>query len=100
MPTPELFRSQPPFPDGLPTCDLTELSYKKLLAGDPDESSRLFQACTDTGFFLLDLRDLSEGQELLHDAEGLYKVTQEFGSLDDTEKAKYRNTGKARYIFG
>lgn len=99
MPSPEIFGSQPPFPDNVPTCNLARLSYGKLLAGDHDESNRLFQACIDTGFFLLDLRGMTEGEELLHDAEGLYKLNHDFTALDGTEKSKYRINGKHQ-IFG
>ena len=89
MPTAELINSQPPFPDNVPTCDLSKLSYAKLLAYDPAESDELFRACKETGSFLLDLGCTTEGASLLKDAEGVLQVDREFGALDNLEKSKY-----------
>lgn len=46
----------PPFPDDVPTAPLLRLSLQKLVSGDAQESARLWKACTELGFFYLDLR--------------------------------------------
>ena len=39
----------------LPIASLSTISLEKLLAKDADESSKLFDACRNHGFFYLDL---------------------------------------------
>ncbi len=89
MPTAELINGQPPFPDSVPTCDLSKLSYARLLENDLAESDRLFEACKETGFFLLDLRRTTEGESLLRDAGGVLQVGRQFSALEIAEKSKY-----------
>ncbi len=89
MPTAELINGQPPFPDNLPTCDLSKISYRRLLANDPAESNKLFRACKETGFFLVDLQGATEGEKLLQVAEGVLQVDREFGALSELEKSRY-----------
>ena len=89
MPTLDLINSQPPFPEDIPTCDLARLSYARLLAYDPAESDKLFQACKETGFFLLDLQNNIDGESLLKDAEDVLQVDRDFSRLDEQEKSRY-----------
>lgn len=46
----------PPFPADVPTAPLLRLSLQKLIDKDALESTRLWKACTELGFFYLDLR--------------------------------------------
>ena len=46
----------PPFPKDISTAPLLRLKLQKLLDNDPTETERLWQACTNEGFFYLDLR--------------------------------------------
>lgn len=86
-----------PFPSNVPTAPLLRISLSKLLANDPEENTRLWQACCDLGFFYIDLRlssqqqsdALVDGEELLRDVEKLFLVQKEFFKLNDEEKAKY-----------
>lgn len=86
-----------PFPSNVPTAPLLRISLSRLLANDPEENTRLWQACCDLGFFYIDLRLPSDrrqdvpvdGEELLRDVEKLFLVQKEFFKLDDEEKAKY-----------
>lgn len=89
MPTEEIFRSQPPFPDDVPTCNLPRLSYGRLLARDPAESKRLFEASTHNGFFLLDLQDTPEGESFTKDAVGVLELDREVSALDISEKLRF-----------
>jgi isopenicillin N synthase-like dioxygenase len=89
MPTAALINSQPPFPDNVPTCDLSKLSYRRLLAKDPAESDKLFRACKETGFFLIDLQSIAEGESLLKHAESLLQLDHEVGALSNLEKSRY-----------
>ena len=99
MPTKELFSAEPPFPVGVATIDLHKLSHEKLLANDPTESARLFQACKKTGFFLLNLQDSVAGKRLIRDAEGVFQLDREVVSLSRTEKLKYASRPPVR-VFG
>ena len=46
----------PPFPADVPTAPLLRLRLQKLIDKDPLELTRLWKACTELGFFYLDLR--------------------------------------------
>lgn len=89
MPTAGRINSQPPFPNNVPTCDLSKLSYGRLLAKDQAESDKLFRACKETGFFLIDLQSTAEGENLLKDAEGVLQLDCEMGALSNLEKSQY-----------
>jgi hypothetical protein len=69
-----------------------------MLAGDVTESYKLFQACSSTGFLLLDLRGTDNGEDLITDAEGLLEVDREVSALDRDEKSKYAKP--PMYIYG
>lgn len=60
--------SYPPFPKGLPTIALPKISLEKLLNNDEDEARILFDICTRTGFFYLDLTDHPKGRKLWESA--------------------------------
>ncbi|KAI9726899.1 MAG: hypothetical protein M1828_000247 [Chrysothrix sp. TS-e1954] len=51
----ETFPGLPPFPTDVPTAPLLRLSLRKLLDDDQDENQRLWEACTELGFFYLDI---------------------------------------------
>lgn len=89
MPTAAILSKQPPFPTDIPLYDVAKLSYPSLLAGDVMESRKLFEACKETGFFLLDLRDTPQGERLLKEAEGMLELTRKFSALEEAEKAKF-----------
>lgn len=99
MPTVEILSSHPPFPDDVPTYPLPRLSYGRLLAGHQSESRKLFQACIDTGFFLLDLRGTPEGEGLITDAEGIFELDREVSALKNSEKTRY-GTKPPLFLFG
>jgi isopenicillin N synthase-like dioxygenase len=95
----KIIGSQAPFPDDVPTYDLPKVSYRRLLAGDVAESDKVFQACKDTGFFLLDLAGPQQGERFLKDAEEILMLAEEFSELDDAEKSEYR-LQQPHHIFG
>ena len=51
------FPGLPDFPNYIPTAPLLRLELQKLIKNDASETSRLWHACTNEGFFYLDLRD-------------------------------------------
>ena len=51
-----------PLPKGLPTIELPKISLTKLLNNDETEAQTLFDICTRTGFFYLDLMDHPKGR--------------------------------------
>lgn len=92
MPTQAYFDSQPPFPDDVPLASLPRISLQKLVSHDLVESNALFEACTECGFFLLDLRNAGHGDELLGLAEQLFQLAERFGEALPEEKSKYPRT--------
>ncbi|KAE8353100.1 oxidoreductase [Aspergillus coremiiformis] len=89
MPTQTYFDKCQPFPEGVPTATLSRISYAKLLAHETDESTALFNACRDTGFFELDFQDDTAGQAFLQTAEAMFHVTEEVHAMDVAELMKY-----------
>jgi len=53
----------------VPVADLPIFSLGELGDHDTDEAKRLFDACLEYGFFLLDLKSSKIGESLFHDAE-------------------------------
>ena len=50
------------FPENVPTVELEKVSLSKLLNGDKSEAKRVFDICTTTGFFYLDVLDHPVGR--------------------------------------
>ncbi len=90
--TVDSFPGLPPFPDNVPTVNLTHVSFLKLQTGDVTEVDHLFQACKQWGFFLLDLRDTIQGSTLLDLADQVLQIGKNVFDLDLEEKNKYRMT--------
>lgn len=86
----------PPFPDDVPTAPLLILSFDKLRNNDNEEIKRLIRACEDIGFFYLDLR--GPGDDILEDADKLFKVSEELYDLSLEEKQKYDFMHKNSYF--
>lgn len=115
-----------PFPDDVPTAPLLRISLQKLLKNDPSEALKLFRACTNEGFFYLDLRTAivndaaySDGhatdiqtnghgisvsdsyidpEKLLSDADKLFDIGEEFFKLPTEEKLKYDFKDQGSYF--
>ncbi len=68
---------------------MSTLSLETLLAGDKKESARLFEACKNDGFFLLDLRRASIGASLLTVVEELFKANEALFDEGPEELNKY-----------
>lgn len=90
--TVDCFPGLPPFPDDVPIADLPHISLTKIQARDDTEVDRLFQACKDWGFFLLDLRDNVDGSSLLNLANQFFEIGKNVFDLDLEEKQKYKMT--------
>ncbi|ESZ95458.1 oxidoreductase [Sclerotinia borealis F-4128] len=88
-----------PFPGDVPTAELKTLTLSKLLAGDVDESSHLFKACTTSGFFLLDLRGTPSGEELLQNGKDIIELSHTLFNLELSEKLKYSASLKNHYGY-
>ena len=91
------FPDIPPFPASVPTAPLLRISLSKLQSNDVRESARFFQACKALGFFYLDLRDASEGQEILGQLDDLFDVGKRLFELELEEKRKYDFSGQGSY---
>ncbi|MCJ1248961.1 hypothetical protein MMC30_006182 [Trapelia coarctata] len=81
--------SYPPVPSDVPIAELKRLSYSKLLKNDKVESKALFEACKNSGFFLLDLQDTPKGEQMLQVVEDMFGIKEEFSELQGEEKTKY-----------
>lgn len=113
-PSPPLthFPTLPAFPSTLPTAPLLRISLQKLLDSDATESTRLWEACKDVGFFYLDLRgavgkvnvgedgvgEKVNGDSLLGDADELFGVAEEFFGLPVEEKGLYDFKSRGSYF--
>lgn len=83
MPTLKYFAEHPQFPSDVAVADIPTLSFETLKANSSDqESLKLFEACQEHGFFLLNLADSEEGEQLLKNAEGMFKLCAETLNLD------------------
>jgi hypothetical protein len=89
MPTEKLFSQCPEFPSTVPVADLPILLLDKLCEDDEDETKKLFDACREYGFFLLDLRSSKAGETLLHDAERMFELTTTTLNLNQSVLDKY-----------
>lgn len=98
------FAGLPPFPDDVPTVPLLRISLQKLIDNDTAELSRLWEACTELGFFYLDMRDAQSqdsslrGDDFLADCDRLFEVAKEFYQLPVEEKVKYDFKAKGSYF--
>lgn len=117
------FEGIPPFPNTVPTAPLLRISLEKLLAGDGEEEERVWDASCKLGFFYLDLRSSNtqtnghvnghsrsqggdsedkitalSGDELLNDADKLFKVGGEVLGLSMEEKQKYDFKDQGSYF--
>lgn len=70
-------------------ADIPTLSFQKLQAGDGEESRRLYEACREQGFLLLDLRGSPEGEILLQDGEKMFDLIATTLNLDQDTLNKY-----------
>ena len=99
---PSTFPDLPPFPDNVPTAPLLRLSLQKLMNGDKHESEAFVKACTELGFFYLDLRGSMVGEKVLTDAERLFDVQKGLFDMELEEKRRFDfvNHGERKSLFG
>lgn len=90
----------PPFPEGLHTAPIAQISSKKLVAKDKEEARRVLEACQTFGFFYLDLTDSPEGLRLVNEAEDLLNLAKESFSARDPEDQKKWHLQKGVSMFG
>lgn len=89
MPTDRYFERYPPFPSDVSVVNLNCLSFTKLLANDALESRKLFQACQETGFFLINLKGSDEGETMLTHAETAFDLNERIHQVEKVELQKY-----------
>lgn len=89
MPTAEYFAQIPSFPDDVPIANIPRISLSKLQAKDVAASQSLFEAATDTGFFLLDLNGSPTGDHLLKETETAFETSKAFYGCSLEEKSKF-----------
>ncbi|MCJ1471416.1 hypothetical protein MMC13_000055 [Lambiella insularis] len=82
-------KSCPSFPSDVPTAQLKKLSYRNLLSDHTRESEALFDSCKTYGFFLLDLQETEEGEEVLKDVAEMFQMGKALFDLPIDTKSKY-----------
>ena len=86
-----------PFPEDVPTIPLERISLCKLLDGDKAEAERVFNICTTTGFFYLDMLDHATGRQTWRSACNIHRLGQErFTDTPMKEKLQYKPLGGVR----
>jgi len=91
------FPDLPPFPDDVLTAPLHRLSLSALRTS-PDESARLFDASKELGFFYLDLRSDSAGEELLRESGELFELAPELFGLGREELSQFDYSDRGSYF--
>ncbi|PQE23627.1 oxidoreductase 2OG-Fe(II) oxygenase family protein [Rutstroemia sp. NJR-2017a BVV2] len=89
MASQKLFDSYPAFPNDVPIANVEKISLAKLTARDLTEVSRMFSACTELGFFLLDLKNDETGMGLQKDVDVMLGLAKEVFDLPYEEKTVY-----------
>lgn len=80
-----------PLPKGLPTIELPKISLNKLLNDDEAEAQTVFDICTRTGFFYLDLMDHPKGRKLWESACLVRQIGQDvMSNLSMEEKDSFK----------
>lgn len=83
-----------PFPEDVPTIPLERISLCKLLNGDKVEAERVFNICTSTGFFYLDMLDHATGRQTWRSACSIRRLGQErLSNTPMEEKLQYKPLG-------
>lgn len=82
------------FPDHVPTIRLEKISLCKLLNGDEVEAERVFNICTSTGFFYLDMLDHAVGRQAWSSACSIRQLGQDrLHGTPKEEKLLYKPSG-------
>ncbi|KAL6716052.1 hypothetical protein ACLMJK_007014 [Lecanora helva] len=100
MPRASLFEKIPPFPEDVAVAELSQVSLWKLWKNDTQESERLFQACRETGFFLLDLTSFGSDEGMLNDAEETLYLSQRLFELEQEQLDKCTLETADRFLYG
>ncbi|KAJ8063294.1 hypothetical protein OCU04_008524 [Sclerotinia nivalis] len=80
-----------PFPEDVPTIELKKISLSKLLDGDEAEAQLVFESCTTTSFFYLDMLDHAIGRQIWRSACNLCQLGRDrFSATPLEEKLKYQ----------
>jgi len=80
-----------PFPEGFQYIDLPHISLDKLLNDDDEEEQKIFEICTTTGFFYLDLNDHPKGEELWNNGCEACRIGQQtLPAMPMEEKLSYK----------
>ncbi|TGO13425.1 hypothetical protein BTUL_0070g00550 [Botrytis tulipae] len=88
-PTSRYFDQYPELSADLNVASIPRISLDQLKNIVNEESERLFQACPESGFFLLELRNGDQGETLLGDAEKLFVIASLTLSLDHEVLKEY-----------
>ena len=88
MPTEAYFKQHPPFPEGLPLLGIPRLSYTKLCSGVYSESTALWDAGLEHGFFSINIGDMEGGSEVLEDIVKVLDIQRQYFNLPLEERER------------
>ncbi|KAH8645581.1 oxidoreductase [Tricladium varicosporioides] len=89
MPTKRYFSQCPEFPSDVSVLNIPDISFSELQKDAEKESEKLYNACTEHGFFALDLGGSEDGRELLKQAEKCFDIGTETFDLGSDVLNKY-----------
>lgn len=83
-------RAIPSFPTDVPTADISSVDFERLANGDPDETTKVFDAARGYGFFYLDNTHI--------DSDFMFDLANETFSLPLDEKMQFEMGSTGRYF--
>ncbi|KAI2601770.1 Clavaminate synthase-like protein [Hypoxylon sp. NC1633] len=89
MASEKLFEGIPAFPTDIPTMPMSTISLASLRSGDVSSARRMLAACQELGFFLLDLREDSQGEMMIEQIDRMFEVGKDMMSLPEDVKQQY-----------
>jgi len=86
---PSHIKQYPEFPSDVNIASIPIISLTNLENQSENESLKLFEACTEHGFFLLDLASSEEGARLFKNAETMFDIGAETFALGPEKLQQY-----------
>lgn len=86
---PSSTKQYPEFPSDVSIANIPTISLTNLESQSEKESKKLFEACTEHGFFLLDPANSEDGGRLLRNAEEMFDIGAETFALGPEKLQQY-----------
>jgi isopenicillin N synthase-like dioxygenase len=86
---PSSTKQYPEFPSDVSIANIPIISLTNLESQSEKESKKLFKACTEHGFFLLELANSEKGSKLSKNAEKMFDIGAETFALGPEKLQQY-----------